>query len=259
MGMLDSGKEQKMSIQFLENCKCILDSEKQDYSLVLRTFEKESEPFVAFLPAVTADLWPVYVLECTEARQYRIHGGKSVYIVPIDTHNSGAISCFGKLINDFYMENATNDSKNYYGASLEEMILLHSPDISNSKFLNRFSECNVIYLRISFEMDRNVDLVFLLEKPEVCWKGVIEKYNIATDYIIDSHKGMGNWFEYTKLYELVIHSHNSSILPKYYFKGKYISHDAPKDYQLVYRVPESKKGECISEIYRTNYHNEIEG
>ena len=241
-----------MMIDFLKQCKCVLQNEEQDYNWVLRSFEQKNDPFVAFMPAVIDDLWPIFILECTPANTYRSHKGRSVYIIPIGTHDFWAVPYFERLLLKFYRDDEIKDRADYHGAELEECILLTSEDICNGRLAQPLASCNVIYARISFPDYRETELLFVVDTPENAWTQIVEKYSINTEYIIDSHKGMGDWFECVPLYDAVLNTNLPDGIPAFYFKGKYISHPAPNIYRKVYSVPESNEQQCISEIYQLN-------
>ncbi len=76
------------------------------------------------------------------------------------------------------------------------------------------------------------------ETPNDCWKKVIEPYEIKCDIVIDSHKGMGDWFENVPLYKTMRETEAVNLLPNYYFKGLYIKHDVPYGFSLLYSIPD---------------------
>jgi len=110
----------------------------------------------------------------------------------------------------------------------------------------------VVYLRLSTKHDRIVHAVILIDIPYVIWTEVVERYGITTDILIDSHKGMGGWFDDTQLYSVMKNTSMSYLLPSYYFKGKYISRDAPEGFNKLYIIPEAEGQHwCECGIYKT--------
>ena len=49
---------------------------------------------------------------------------------------------------------------------------------------------------------------------------------------------MGNWFDSIPLYKVMRETNATELLPHYYFRGLYISHDAPRGFNLLYTIPD---------------------
>ena len=170
----------------------------------------------------------------------------------------GNKSYLEERIKKFYLEDEFYEQ---YEIEVDEMILLQSTEIEESFSLLEEIKYQVLYCHISTKDGRSVYLLIMPMKTEECWKHLIEKYEISCDFLIDSHKGLGGWFENTKLYHILKTTERKELLPKYYFKGLYISNPAPKDFKLVYRIPEviyfNKRNREIDswqkEIYRTEW------
>ena len=138
----------------------------------------------------------------------------------------------------------------------EESILLTSNDIQIEKSIEVNSrKSNVIYLKLLSNIYTSVHVLILIETPTSTWTNIIEKYGVRSDILIDSHKGIGTWFEDSYLYSTMKKSTNYDLLPPYYFKGKYISHEAPDGFKKVYDVLEAEgKHWCSNAIYKTNWN-----
>ena len=87
----------------------------------------------------------------------------------------------------------------------------------------------------------------------------MESYNVKADMLIDSTKGLGDWFEAVPLYTVYKTTKKPELLPQYYFKGKYIKPSAPPSFIHLYDVPESGKRGGMSQIYRTPYISRQKG
>ena len=46
------------------------------------------------------------------------------------------------------------------------------------------------------------------------------------------------WFDTTALYRIMRETDSTELLPQYYFKGLYITHDAPHGFYKIYTIPE---------------------
>lgn len=146
------------------------------------------------------------------------------------------------------------DSELHYDAELEESILLYNTGLSSGKSVKLNGLVyNAVYLRLLMSNQRLVYLFIIFEKPELVWTNIIEQFRIKTDIIIDNHKGLGDWFENVPLYKMMKETHQRDLLPELYFKGKYISHEAPKGFVKAYEVRENKPHQCMSEIYYTRW------
>ncbi len=80
------------------------------------------------MPAMTDDLYPVFVLSCTSARQIV---SPNVYIVPVGTYDCWAKPYFEQIIDAFYEK---NEFREQFAIKLDEMLLLNNLEISS--FLN---------------------------------------------------------------------------------------------------------------------------
>lgn len=106
---------------------------------------------------------------------------------------------------------------------LDEILLLYSPEFDYTVTIPGIGMINVIYLHLFTETGAPVDLFCIAETAERCWVNMIREYDLSVDYIIDSHKGMGDLFHTTDFYRTLIDTQNKTVLPPYYFKGKFIT------------------------------------
>lgn len=219
----------------LSHCECVLPDEQADFRTVLDRFDHMTNNHVAFLPAIDCDLYPIYALECTSAKSFIDSDAPHVYIMPIGAHNKDSYPYFNNLVREFYENDTFVEQLNI---ELSEMILLKSPVVPDQLILKDGIEYNTIYCHLIMDNGKSVYLIITVMTPEDCWARIFEQYNISTDILIDSHKGLGDWFETVPLYNLMVNTKKRNLLPCYYFKGRYISHPAPEGFELVYTIPE---------------------
>ena len=225
-------KEEPMIGRFLSNCTCLLPEETDDFREVCNALAGKPMQ-VGFMPAITDDLYAVYALACTSAKKIV---SPDIYIVPIGAYLEFAKPRFEEMVDRFYRE---DEFREQFGIDLEEMILLSSPEIDEFFLFEETTRYNVIFCRLSMPSGAEVQLVVVPETPEGCWKKIIEVHRIKCDVVVDSNKGMGNWFEEIPLYRAMKETDSPELLPRYYFKGMFISHDAPPGFRLICRIPDT--------------------
>lgn len=71
--------------------------------------------------------------------------------------------------------------------------------------------------------------------------------------LIVSHKGMGDGLTSKELWEKLLSTKAKALLPKFYFKGKFISNNAPEGFEFISSIKESDPSECISKIYKAKF------
>lgn len=243
-----------MLTDYLADCHPIDSHEQHDYRDICCEMSA-NKLFVSYIPSIIFDLWPLYVLQCTSAKQYCLPIDAScVYLMPIGANNFWAKTEFERLVLDFYRNDEFPDNYNIYDFDLEEMILLQYPGSAEMLNLGEFGSCNAVYMRMSRDKIES-HVIVLLENPSEGWKTIVERYEIVVDMLIDSHKGLGTWLEDSRLYSNMNSTEKSLLLPRYYFKGKYISQPAPEGFSLLMEVEESEPHKCVSKIYKTPWHS----
>ncbi len=235
--------------ELLLNCKTILKDEHNDYAKVVERIPNDA--VVTFFPLCWTDLWPLYVLECTDASRYKSEN--NIYIAPIGAHDFYADHILKQIIEKFYHYDEIDPNRLYYRTSLEEMILLQNDKIPHNIYIDKIGNVNVVYLNLRMKNDNEVHLFLIADTHDNVWKNIIEKYNIKTDFIIDSHKGLDDYFTRIPLYEIMKNTSKRNLLPQYYFKGKFSKDDAPCGFELVHIVSMHEPGESKSEIYLTKW------
>ncbi len=242
-----------MLIDFFKRCVPILPDEHNDYNDILNEISDISDPFVCYMPVVCNDIWPIYVLECTKCTEFNHHSGNSVYFVPYGAHDFFGVPSLNELMRSWYENDEIFLGENYDFEVLET-ILLDCKDIQTEVSLDVLDEhVNAVYVKLLAPNGKIIHVIYLLETPDETWVKVIEANGIQVDMLVDSHKGLGDWFESVPLYEIMKNSTKRDLLPIYYFKGKYISHNAPEGFVKQYVVPETKSGWCENAVYKTHW------
>lgn len=235
-----------MLCDFLSSCKCVFSDEKADFQRVIN--EAAGEATIGFMPAIIADFYPIFALSCTSAKQMVL---PNYYILSVGV-SDWAKAEFEKIIDDFYQDREYQDQ---YNVQFEEMILLNCADLKSSFTFTDGKKYNVAYCCILLADGSLKHLLIIPENPDDCWKMIFESYRIKCDILIDSHKGMGNWLESIPLYKSLRTTTLAELLPRYYFKGLYISHEAPAGFHLTYTIPEAiyKTGSAIEDWQKQIY------
>ena len=220
-----------MFFDFLSDCNCVISYEQNAFRNILQDIS-ERETTIGFIPAILWDLYPLYALQCLS-----IQGviSPNIYIMPISAANCWAHPHFEQIITDFYENDEYPDS---YNTELEEVILLNSPVIDQSLKLNEEIQYNMALCSFTMPNSALVYVCIIPETPHDCWKKVIEHYVIPCDIMIDSHRGLGNFFYDVPLYNAMKKSISSRLRPHYYFKGLYNKTRLPKGFDLIYTIPE---------------------
>lgn len=220
-----------MLLDFLYDCQCELENEKTDFHETLKNLSNKSL-CVGFMPAITDDLYPIFALSCTAAKHIIL---PNVYIIPVGAHNYWAKPYFESIINKFYEDDVIREQ---FDIELEEMLLLNNHKLNCPFILSGEKYSNVVLCHITLPSESDAYLIVVPETPDDCWSKLVEPYEIKCDIIIDSNKGLGNWFDDVPIYKLMRETRLKELLPQYYFRGLYISHDAPPGFKLLYTIPE---------------------
>ena len=237
-----------MLLDFLNDCQCVLEDERSDLQEILRALAYKSV-CVGFMPAITDDLYPVYALSCTGAVQII---SPDVYIISVGAKDYWAKPYFEDIFNRFY---EADEIREQFDIEIEEMILLYNSRLNNSFTLAEGINYNVVLCRITPPDGSNRYLLVVPEKTEDCWREIFEHYEIKCDIVIDSHKGMGDWFDSVPVYRVMRDTLLSELLPRYYFRGMYISAQPPHGFKLKYTIPDKiyHQGHAVRDWYKEIY------
>ena len=237
---------------FLRQLRCCLPGEAEDFACVRDRLRSENVP-VAYMPSISWDFWPAFALQCTSARFSLPQPSREfVYLAPLGAHDFWAKSYFEQLVLDFY-RNDELPQGNTYGFEAEEMLLLDYP-CAHRMELAEFGSCSCVYVGLSHPSGAAAHVFFLMEDPSEGWNTLIRQFDIPITVLADSGKGLGDWFDSIPLSEYIFRS-PAELRPALYFKGKFISHEAPRGCTLVRDISESGPHDCLSQLYSTNWRS----
>ena len=236
---------------FMKDCTCVLDEERADYAEAIADI---GDCYVTFMPEITHDMWPMYVLECTAAQKFVPAEKQIVCFVPLGVHDWWGKDEFDKLITCFYDDVDTVTNPNNYDADLIEAILLDYTNGGKKINAEGTGEADIVFTRWQFDNGAEVILLFIADTPEGCWQKIIEKYDMHCDMLIESHKGFGDWFTNTPIYDVFMNTAKPELLPELYFKGKYTSSLCAEGFERLYDVPESGAHHGVSAVYKTAWN-----
>jgi len=240
-----------MFIDFLKSLHPILQEEEKDFKEVIELLSYKSS--VNFMPSVTFDLWPVFSIQCTDAKQELFLHNENVYIVSIGEADFFFKHELENLVTDFYNKDKF-EPNHMYGGELEEMILLSAPFCEEKISVESIhNSVNVVYMSIAMPDGSTAHLFFVTSTAAWSWVNIFEKHEVSCCVLIDSHKGMGDWLTTTELWRKLTATKLKDLLPKFYFKGKFISNNAPEGFEFISSIKESDSSECISKIYRARF------
>ena len=265
-----------MFIDFLSRAEAVFEKDARDLGELCAELDTGSA-FVGFMPAVSFDLWPIYSLGCTRASRFTGSNAiPKIYVMPVNVYECYIYKQLKKIVRNFFADDGNTPepqekikvnflsaifSKNknvevnadtLYGIEIEEIILLNHPDLVRSVPLvfSAGCECNSIYMRLTLPNGSTAYLFILCTSPEETWRGVIERFDIRVDMIIHSHKGFEHWFTSTPLYAHLVSTRYPHLLPKFYFRGKYITTDDAPPASTVADVIEDEQSNTETTIYR---------
>jgi len=240
-----------MFIDFLKSLHPILQEEEKDFGEIIDLLSNKD--FVNFMPSITFDLWPVFSIQCTNVKQELFLHNENVYIVSIGEADFYFKHELEGIVSNFYNEDEF-EPRHMYGGELEEMILLSSPSYEEKIAVENIDDnVNVVYMNITMSNGSTAHLFFIASTAAQAWVDIFEKNEVACHALIDSHKGMGDWLTTTELWGKLLSTKAKDLLPKFYFKGKFISNNAPEGFELISSIKESDPSECISEIYKAKF------
>ena len=235
--------------KFLNSCSVSILEEAVDLANIRK--ELKEEFCVALMPSIVCDAWPIYVLNDLMSENKKICPVPSVYVVPLGSNDYWIKDEIESLLSDFYNDKEITLAPNYYDMSIEEVILLKCEEFTESLQINSMNS-NCVLVRVTTCTDKVIFILGIMGSAEEVWDNVISKYKVPVTWLIDSHKGLGNWLIYLPLYQRIKDCADCSLLPVFYFKGKYISTSAPHNFEWIMDIKESSSHECVSQIYRTN-------
>ena len=265
-----------MFIDFLSRAEAVFEKDARDLGELCAELDTGSA-FVGFMPAVSFDLWPIYSLGCTRISRFTgSNAMPKIYLMPAAVSDCFIYHSLRETVRSFFSEGETSkieapkEKEGFfaalfkkkgaeetardllYGIKIEEIILMNHPELNTSIPLvfSPGCECNAIYMRLILPNGNTVYLFVLCTSPEDAWRGVVERFGIHVEMMIHSHKGLGHWFTSTPLYEHMLKTRSPHLLPRFYFKGKYISTDDAPPASVESDRIEDEQTNTESIIYR---------
>lgn len=235
---------------WINSCRSIVPEEELDWIKMVNKLNTTSK--VVLMPSIICDAWPIYALNDLKYGERIIGTPPAIYVVPLGTHDFWIKQEVEKLVNAFYQDEDIPACKNYYGLSLEEIILLDCCNSKNYLCVDRY-KANGFVAEFKTKLGNSIYVFAIMQKAEVFWEEIVQKYEVPVMCIVDSHKGLGDWFTEVPLFKSIVASKCRSVLPQYYFKGKYISCAAPADFEWITDIKESSAHECVSQLYKTGW------
>lgn len=243
-----------MLIDFLCTLRPILKDEFSDFESLLNELNSESS-FTAFMPIIYPDFSAAVSLLTTPAARYTKSGSiPKVFLCPIGAHDFFIKPTITRMIREFYTDEAPEtwgDEVFSYllkkgdggdGESdrfdITEMMLLDLPTLRQGNTgrplrISPVVEPNVVYIRLVPTGANPIHLFLISDTPESTWRTCVEGFDIKTDMLIHHHNGIGDWYTSTPLYEVMRKRAKPACLPKYYFRGKFISTDDSPEGSLL--------------------------
>ncbi len=249
-----------MLIDFANDLTCILQNEVSDYQDILNILNQKDNT-VLFMPAITRTDGIFNLFD----KNIGNDGKNMIWLVPAGQHDYFWLNTLKRTITDFYLtdEIETDSNPLFPGVEpeeFEECILLHSNCLQNDPE-NTILDANVILVRLSLTSDREAIIFILLDHQDQYWERIIENYHIKLNWIVDSHRGMGDYYLQTHLYQLMKKTTYPEVLPDFYFKGLYNKGDIPDNFQFCYAMlsqPDSDgydKWKTFSAVFTTHWND----
>lgn len=220
---------------FLNSLNCVLPSEVSDYHNILDIWSKEKYQ-IAFMPAI---FWYSGIYNLFDQKACA-NNRKMIWFIPVGQAGFFWLPGLRQKVVGFYEtgEMEINNHVHFPGIeaeTFEECILLHTSDLQNNHEHNVLG-ANVLLFRLSLSSGSDTILFILLDHQDNCWMNIIEKYNIPLTWLVDSGRGMGDYFLHVNLYQLMKHTSKPDTLPALYFKGLYNKGEIPEGFRFLYSM-----------------------
>lgn len=218
---------------FFISLSCVASEEENDYQEIIDEW-KEKDCSVLFMPAIFSNAGTFNLFD----QKAKSDNQNMIWIIPAGQNNYFWLKSLKKEIIEFYetdeIKYPENSSFPHIEAEeFEECILLHSNNIQNDPKFSIFG-ANVIMYRLALTSGKETLLFILLDHQDCCWKNIIEEYHISLDWLVDSGRGMEDYFERTNLYQLMKNTPYQEILPGLYFQGLYSKEIVPDNMKFEY-------------------------
>lgn len=224
-----------MKYDFFDSLRCVLPDENADYRAVLNEL-KEKDCHIAFMPAI---FWYSGIYNLFDQKA-KAGGTDMIWMIPAGQADFFWLPSLKKKIVDFYENNEMelDQTVRFPGMEAEEFeecILLHSDSLQDDSE-HTILGANVVMIRLSLSSGRDTLLFILLDHQDICWKNIIESYDTALTWFVDSGRGTEDYYARTSLFQLMKHTSHPDTLPAYYFKGLYNKGEVPEGFRFLYAM-----------------------
>ena len=218
-----------------------------------------SSLFTGYYPADVIDLWPAYVIQKWDPRR-RL---EPLLIMPIGQMDQAEHRDLEQQMIRFLDTASINPQSTLarwsqmYDYCVKRICPLDPiTEESSGRCLDLppLGQFKGAYMQLSHTDYQDVHLLILEADPSDCWR-IQSKLKRPIDILIESGKGMGNWFTDIPLYQYIALGPGSRI-PSYYMKGKYMSYDGPNG---TYREYEEYDPMISTEIRRIDSRSFVSG
>ena len=251
-------EEREVLFDLLKDLECVRQEEKSDYQMILRSWENRVI-HTSLMPAIH---WYSGIYNLFDQKA-GIDGKNMIWIVPAGQADFFWLHSLERMIVDFYDNDVIPDlsSSSFPGVEAEEFeecILLHSDKLQNDPE-RTISGANVILIRLALSGGGETILLILLDHEDHCWNNIIENYEISLTWLVDSGRGMEDYFVGTNLYKLMIQTAFPEVLSALYFKGLYNKGEIPDGFHFLYAMLSEPKADgydpwhYFSGVYNTGW------
>ena len=229
------GGGSEMLYDFLSGLQCVLKQEEPDYKALLQSWQQK-DCHAALMPAIT---WNSGICNLF-AEKAGAEGRDMIWLIPAGQCHYSWLTELKHKIEAFYERDEIEipDTVGFPGTeaeTFEECILLHADDLQNDPE-HTILGANVILVRLSLSNGSDTLLLILLDHQDNCWSNIIEKYNVSLTWLVDSGRGMEDYYTRIRLYQLMKHTPHPDILPALYFKGLYNKGEIPEGFRFLFAM-----------------------
>lgn len=249
-----------MIYDFFNSMHCVLQNEASDYRVICDAWSKK-DYHIAFMPAIS---WYSGTYNLFDQKA-GVEGRNMIWLISAGQSGFFWLPTLKQKVVNFYEtdEIEINDHISFPGIEaerFEECILLHSNDLQDNPE-HTICGANVLLVRLSLSSGRNTLIFILLDHQDTCFKRIIEGYDISLTWLVDSGRGMEDYYTRVNLYQLMTTTSHRNTLPALYFKGLFNKGEIPDGFRFLYAMlskPDTDgydKWQYFSAVYDTGWNN----
>ena len=248
-----------MLYDFLNSLHCVVQNESSDYRAILGEWSKK-DYHIAFMPAIN---WYSGTYNLFDQKA-GIDGRNMIWLIPAGQSRFVWLPTLKQKVEDYYETDEIEIDEHVHfpgidAEEFEECILLHSNDLQDNPE-HTILGANVLLFCLSLSSGRSTLLFILLDHQDTCWKRIIEEYEISLTWLVDSGRGMGDYYTCVNLYQLMTVTSHRNTLPALYFKGLYNKDKVPDGFKFLYAMLSQMdtdghdKWRSFSAVYATGWN-----